>query len=364
MTRTGDSVYHRKDGLWEARYVKEIDAFGKKKYGSVYGHSKREAREKRQDALDRILLYQKATPTRRITIAQLAEEWLYINQNRVKRSTYQRYQGFLKNHIQAVIGNLSAVYLTTASIHEFSLNRFKTGLSPQTVNSILVFLHACLKYGHRQYRLPLPDFIYLTCERKEMRVLSKEEQQRLVEYLLIDIDIYKLGVLVSLYTGMRLGELCALRWEDVDGDCIKVKQTMQRLSKNNGNGTELFIGTPKTETSIRLIPIPSFLKELIDEFKIKGVGQQYFLGTNKKRIVEPRVMQYKFKKYLLEAHIEKANFHALRHSFATRAVECGFEIKSLSELLGHANVQITLQKYVHSSFALKQNNMELLKSVW
>ncbi len=364
MTRTGDSVYHRKNGLWEARYVKEIDAFGKKKYGSVYGHSKREAREKRQDALDRILLYQKATPTRRITVVELAQEWLYLNQNRIKPSTYQRYQGFLKNHIKTVIGNLGAVYLTTGTIHEFSLNRLQTGLSPQTVNSILIFLHACIKYGHKQYKLPLPDFIYLSCEKKEMRVLSKEEQQQLVDYLLKEIDIYKFGVLIALYTGVRLGELCALRWEDIDTDCIRVRQTMQRLSKSNGEGTELYIGTPKTETSVRLIPIPSFLKELLEEFREKGIGFQYFLGSNTKKVVEPRVMQYKFKKYLLEANIKKANFHALRHSFATRAVELGFELKSLSELLGHANVQVTLQKYVHSSFTLKQNNMELLKSVW
>lgn len=364
MTRTGDSVYHRKDGLWEARYVKEIDVFGKKKYGSVYGHSKREAREKRQEALDCILLYQKATPTRKITVSQLAQEWLYINQNRVKPSTYQRYQGFLKNHIEDVIGNLSAVYLTTAAIHEFSLNRLKIGLSPQTVNSILIFLHACLKYGHRQYKLPLPDFVYLTCEKKEMRVLSKEEQQRLVDYLQVDTDIYKFGVLVALYTGVRIGELCALRWEDIDRDCIRVRQTMQRLNKSNGEGTELFIGAPKTDTSVRLIPIPSFLKDMLEDFRVEGKEQQYFLGSNNKRVVEPRVMQYKFKKYLLAANIANANFHALRHSFATRAVEVGFEIKSLSELLGHANVQITLQKYVHSSFALKQDNMELLKAIW
>lgn len=364
MKRTGDSVYLRKDGLWEARYVKEIDALGKKKYGSVYGHSKREAREKRQDALDRILLYQKAVPTRRITVVQLAQEWLFINQSRVKVSTYQRYQGFLKNHIEPILGNLSVVYLTTATIHEFSLNRLKTGLSSQTVNSILIFLHACLKYGHRQYQLPLPDFVYLTCEKKEMRVLSKDEQQRLVGYLLEDTDIYKFGVLIALYTGVRIGELCALQWEDVSSDCIKIKQTIQRLNSNNGAGTELYIGAPKTDTSVRIIPIPSFLKELIEEFRIKGLDQQYFLGSKVKRVVEPRVMQYKFKKYLSEANIEKANFHALRHSFATRAVEVGFEIKSLSELLGHANVQITLQKYVHSSFALKQDNMELLKAMW
>ncbi len=364
MKKTGDCVYHRKDGLWEARYVKEIDVFGKKKYGSVYGHSKREAREKRQDALDRILLYQKAVPTRRITVAQLTQEWLFINRNRVKLSTYQRYCGFVKNHIESVIGGLSVVYVTTATIHEFSLERLKTGLSPQTVNSILIFLHSCLKYGHRQYQLPLPEFVYLTCEKKEMRVLSKEEQQHLVAYLIDDIDIYKFGVLVALYTGIRIGELCALRWEDIETDCIRIRHTMQRLNKKTGSGTELFIGAPKTTTSIRFIPIPSFLRDMMEEFRSNGVGQQYFLGNKEKRVVEPRIMQYKFKKYLLEAGVEKANFHALRHSFATRAVEAGFEIKSLSELLGHANVSITLQKYVHSSFALKQSNMELLSSMW
>ena len=364
MGRTGDAVYHRKDGLWEARYVKEIDAYGKKKYGSVYGHSKREAREKRQDALDRILLCQKAVPTRRITVMQLAQEWLFINQNRIKLSTYQRYQGFLKNHIEPVIGNLSVVYLTTATIHEFSLNRLETGLSPQTVNSILIFLHACLKYGHKQYQLPLPEFIYLSYEKKEMRVLSQEEQQRLVNYLLKDTDIYKFGVLIALYTGIRLGELCALKWEDVGSDSIKIKHTMQRLSKNNGEGTDLFIGAPKTTTSMRIIPIPSFLKDMIEEFRRKGEGQIYLLGSKDKKVVEPRLMQYRFKRHLLEAQIEKANFHALRHSFATRAIEVGFEVKSLSEILGHATVQITLDKYVHSSFELKQDNMDLLKAAW
>ena len=168
MSKHGDAIYHRKDGLWEARYVKEIDVFGKKKYASVYGHSHKEAKEKRQDALDRILLYQKAVPPRRITVVSLAKEWLYINQNRVKPSTYQRYEGFLKNHIESVLGNVCAVYLSTAAIHEFSLNRLKTGLSPQTVNSILIFLHSCMRYGQRQYHLPMPEFVYLTYEKKEM----------------------------------------------------------------------------------------------------------------------------------------------------------------------------------------------------
>ena len=363
MARRGESIYHRKDGLWEARYVKEIDATGKKKYGSAYGHSYREAKEKRQDALDHILLYQKAPTLRGITVSQLAHEWLLINQGRVKPSSQQRYRDFIKNHIEPGLGTVRAVYLSTVNIHIFAQNRLSAGLAPQSVNSVLVVLHSILKYGYRQYGLPLPEIIYLAVEKKEMRVLTEAEQKKLTDYLLTDMDRYKLGVLTALYTGLRIGELCALRWDDIKEDCIVVRRTVQRLKKEGTEGTELFIGTPKTSTSMRTIPLPSFLKELIQAQRKEKPGCIYFLGSSPTDIVEPRVMQYRFQKCLQQAGVEKANFHALRHTFATRCVECGFEVKSLSEILGHANVQITLNKYVHSSFELKQANMELLKLI-
>lgn len=360
MSRRGESIYHRKDGLWEARYVKEIDVNGKKKYGSVYGHSYREAKEKRQDALDHILLYQKAPTIRSTTVSHLAQEWLMINRGRLKPSSLQRYQGFVKNHIGPGLGAVRAVYVTTVTIHAFAENRLEVGLAPQSVNAVLVALHSILKYGHRQYGLPLPEFMYLAEEKKEMRVLDQAEQKRLVDYLLTDMDNYKLGVLTALYTGLRIGELCALRWEDIEDNCIQVRRTMQRLKKADGTGTELFIGAPKTGSSIRTIPLPSFLRELIEPCRIGKDGKTYFLAAFPCVVVEPRVMQYRFQKCLKVAGIEKANFHALRHTFATRCVECGFEVKSLSEILGHANVQITLNRYVHSSFELKQANMERL----
>ncbi len=359
MARRGEAIYHRKDGLWEARYVKDIDICGKKKYGSVYGQTYREAKDKRQEILDRMLLCQSTVPLRKITIETLANEWLTINKSRLKKSSYQRYDGFLRNHITPVIGSAGAFHLSTSVVHEFSQNRLNAGLSPQTVNSVLVFLHSIMRYGHRQYHLPLPEFIYLSCGKKEMRVLSKAEQKHLVAYLLRESDIYKAGVLVALYTGLRIGELCALRWEDIQDSSIYVRRTVQRLKREDAKGTELYVSAPKTDTSYRMIPLPSFLKEFIETFRPND-NAGYFLSTY---ITEPRVMQYKFKKYLQEARIENANFHALRHTFATRCVECGFEIKSLSEILGHANVQTTLNQYVHSSFELKKQNMERLASV-
>lgn len=357
MGKRGDQIYHRKDGLWEARYVKEIDGSGKRRYGSVYGKTYKEAK----NAVDNILLYQTPVGPRSITVEKLVTEWLYLNRQRLKVSTYQRYEGFWKNHIEKALGSQTAFHCTTLILYEFGMGRLKTGLSPGSVNAILIFLHSCFKYGHRQYRLPMPDFMYFSTERKEMRVFSTEEQRRLENYLFDQLDIYKFGVLLTLYTGLRVGELCALRWEDVNTDSITVRKTMQRLRKTNGQGSEVVVGSPKTPTSARIIPLPSFLAEYVQHFKHQHEGQTYFLGTDDQMLVEPRVMQYKFKQYLQGLGIEGATFHTLRHTFATRCVECNFEIKTLSEVLGHSNVEITLNKYVHSSMDLKRRNMEKLQ---
>lgn len=194
-----------------------------------------------------------------------------------------------------------------------------------------------------------------------MRVFSREEQCCLEDYLFDRMDIYKFGVLLTLYTGLRVGELCSLQWEDVQPDSITVRKTMQCLRKEDGQGSEVVIGEPKTPTSARVIPIPSFLGEYVGFFKEQGKEQTYFLGATGQTLVEPRVMQYKFKQYLRDLGIEGATFHTLRHTFATRCVECGFEIKNLSEVLGHSRIETTLNKYVHSSMDQKRRNMEKLK---
>lgn len=221
MARRGENIYQRKDGLWEARYVKSVDINGKKKYASVYGHSYKEAKIKRQDALDNILINQKPISFRNITINELVEEWLLINRSRLKLSTYQRYCGYWKNHITPTIGNAKALYFTPLAIRQYSAVLLDKGLCAQTINAVLIFTHSVIKYGHQQYGLPLPEFKYFQTEQKEMRVLSQEEQLRLVEYLKKDMDIYKLGVLIALYTGVRVGELCALQWGDWEDTVLR-----------------------------------------------------------------------------------------------------------------------------------------------
>lgn len=362
MSKKGERIYHRKDGLWEARYIKEIDPFGKKKYGSVYGHTVKEAKEKRQEKEDNIRLFKRPIVTRNMTISELAEEYLYISKSRIKVSTMQRYKGYIKNHFNGTFGKQPIIYITNFSIHDFAVKKLEAGLSPQTVNLILVFLHSCFAYAHKQYNFVVPEIAYLLENKKEMRVLSTEEQKRLARYLKQDLDVYKFGVLLALYTGLRIGELCGLKWEDISEDRIHVRRTVQRLQNENNSGTKLYIGTPKTATSIREIPVPSFLKELIEEFRANST-QEFVLGTDKMPIAEPRIMQIKFKEYLAATQIEKATFHTLRHTFATRCVEVDFEVKSLSTVLGHSNVATTLSLYVHSTFQLKLENMEKLQKI-
>ena len=269
------------------------------------------------------------------------------------------YSSFCKNHIGPQIGNVRVMYLSTVMVHDFAANRVEAGLSPRTVNSILVFLHSVLKYGTRQYRLPMADIVYLSAARKEMRVLSPEEEKKLVAFLLQDMDVYKLGVLLALYTGLRIGELCALRWEDFENDCIKIRGTMQRLQKEDRQGTAVIIVAPKTESSMRTIPLPVFLVAQMEVFR--NGDQEYILGTDKLPVVEPRVMQYRFKRYLKQLNIENATFHTLRHTFATRCVEKSFDVKTLSEILGHSSVTVTLNLYVHSSLEFKRASMQKLQ---
>lgn len=360
MPRRGESIYKRKDGRWEARYVKEIGIDGKKKYGSVYADSYKAVKDKQQ--------YYLTNPTKHslnkedITTSELMQEWLLRNRNQVKKSTLQKYEGLIRNHIEKQLGNIPIKFITSAKLENFSNQQLLNGrsgggaLSRKTVNDILIILGLAFEFAELEYGIPCSKIKYLKDSKKEMRVMSVTEQEIFVNYLLTDIDIYKFGVLLALYTGIRIGELCALCWEDISTNTIRIDKTMQRLKSQSGH-TEINIGEPKSESSKRIIPMPTFLNEYILRFR-KPCG--YVLQNGNIEFVEPRLMQIKFGKMIKECGLPKTNFHALRHTFATRCVESGFDVKSLSEILGHADVKTTLNRYVHSSFELKQSNMEKL----
>lgn len=355
MPRRGENIYKRKDGRWEARYVKEVMADGKKKYGSVYADNYKDAKAKQQQCLLRpkkvVCNYMN------LTVNVMIAEWLDSIKNQVKPNTYQKYESVCKNHIVNELGSILVKLISSYTIINFTNKLKEKNLSAKSINDILIVLGLAFKYAEEEYEIVTPRIRYLKEKKKDMRVLSVDEQLQLTTYLNSNVDIYKFGVLLALYTGIRVGELCALKWEDITDEYIQINKTMTRVKVNNSK-TEIKIGSPKSDSSNRLIPIPQCLLPLINEFRNTG----YVLSKDKLDYTEPRLMQIKFEKIIDDSGLDKTNFHALRHTFATRCVEAGVDIKTLSEILGHSDVKTTLNRYVHSSFELKQRSMKQFES--
>lgn len=351
MPRRGENIYKRKDGRWEARYVKEVMPDGKKKYGSVYADNYKDVKAKQQQCL--------LHPTKvicnsmNLTVGVMISEWLDSIKNQVKPNTYQKYESVCKNHIVKVLGSVLVKLISNYTIINFTNHLKEKNLSAKSINDILIVLGLAFKYAEEEYEIITPKIRYLKEEKKDIRALSVNEQLQLTTYLNSNIDVYKFGILLALYTGIRVGELCALKWEDITDEYIQINKTMTRIKSDNGK-TEIKIGTPKSDSSNRLIPTPQCLLPLINQFRNAG----YVLSTEKLDYTEPRLMQIKFEKMITEAGLDKTNFHALRHTFATRCVEAGVDVKTLSEILGHSDVKTTLNRYVHSSFELKQKSMK------
>lgn len=356
MARKETKIYKRKDGRWEARYLKEIGLDGKKRYGSVYGASYTEAKQKRLAIIQNTRI--RGTALFSLLLSDIMLEWLQSTRNNIKPNTHQKYEGIIKNHIKPCsIGNTNIRFLTSKSISAFADEKVAAGLSLKTVNDILIVIGLALNYAEEVYHIPKIKIYFLKTRTKEMRVLDNSEQKVLESFLVRDMDLYKFSVLLALYTGIRIGELCALDWSDVT-DEIKISKTLYRIKR--GNKTVLEIGDPKTVSSNRIIPIPDCIRDYVEQFRSYGSLLKTRNGTR----VEPRLLQLNFEKYISACGLPKTNFHALRHTFATRCVEAGFDIKSLSEILGHTDVKTTLNKYVHSSMKQKQKNMALLNMLY
>ena len=357
MPRRGTNIYKRKDGRWEARYVVSSSLDGKKKYASVYAATYREAKAKQLECIN----LQCSCPTAKANpkLEDVMWAWLASTVNTVKPSTFQKYESVIRNHIVNGLGNLHLRYLTSQTIDQFAASKLQgeNKLSPKTVNDILSIIGMVFSFAEQEFGYTKPKIRRVKEEHKEIRVLSLEEQRKLEKYLLSDLNLYKLGIIVTLYSGLRIGELCALHWDDVRDGRIYVSKSYRRIK--SGSSTVLEVTSPKTTASVRVIPIPSSIQSIIEPFRSAGP----ILKTRSGKQVEPRLMQAKFHKYLSESGVDNANYHSLRHTFATRCIEAGFDVKTLSEILGHTDVKTTLNRYVHSSYELKQNNMEKLKIV-
>ncbi|MCM1233328.1 MAG: site-specific integrase [Ruminococcus flavefaciens] len=369
MPKQGKNIYLRKDGRWEGRYIKER-VNGKARYGYVFGKSYEEASNKLVQATCQSIDTQNLPST---TFGAISSEWLTVQTPELKASSVARYRNLLNSYILPQFSKRIIQEIQRSEIVVFSRDLLTSGgahsqgLAPKTVNSVLSVLKNVFTYASIEKSILVADIKDISVKQplKPMRILSKGEQKALSEYLCSDPTPCHIGILLSLYTGLRIGEVCALRWKDicVEEQYLYIHQTMQRIQVE-GDGkkrTEVVILPPKSDCSVRRIPIPDEVLRLLktvqrqdDAFLLTGLVHSY---------IEPRCLENRFKAVTQKCGLTGVNYHALRHTFATRCVELGFDIKSLSEILGHASVNITLNRYVHPSMDLKQQNMNLLSGL-
>ena len=354
------TVYRRKDGRYEGRIYKGINDCGKRVYSSVYGHSKEEVIRKLES--DRGS-NDDGAPLTDMTVRELFEEWFNALASRIKISTAANYRMKAEKHIIPIFGNEVCSLIKKKTVYTFIEDKLKIGLSPRYVTDILVLMKSLFKYAHREYNVKnvFDGIIMPKKTKEEVRILTTDEQSTLKRFISDNPNLKTLGVALSMYTGIRIGELCSLTWEDIDLSkrTLTVRKTIQRIQCFDGScRTKLMIAEPKSESSKRIIPIPDCLIKMLEEFR--SDDKAYVLsGVNDP--IEPRNMQYHFAKILRKADLPSVHFHSLRHAFASNAVALGFDVKTLSELLGHSSVELTLNRYVHSSMERKRSCMELLK---
>ena len=297
-----------------------------------------------------------------MTIKELALEWFSVCKNRIKESTAANYRMKIERHIIPTFGGMNAAVIKAKAIYEFMEKKLHDGLSARYISDIMVVLKSIFRYAAREYRINnITDGIIMPKKSKpEITIMSKDEQKKLANYINNNRNSSTLGVALSLYTGMRIGEICALRWENIDMEkrVLTVRHTIQRIQCFEGDRkTKVIIAEPKSQSSRREIPIPDCIMSMLKELKGKNSA---FVLTGTEKTIEPRTMQYRFKRILENAGVGYYNFHVLRHSMASSAVELGFDVKTLSEILGHSSVQVTLDRYIHTSMEHKRNCMNLL----
>lgn len=362
MSRRGENIYKRKDGRWEGRYIRDYQENGRANYQSVYGKSYAEVKSKLANCKE--LQRKGALQGCKLTVNELLEAWLLERQSHVKVSSLARYTVLARKHIAPELGKLAVADLTAKKLEAFTAEKqnrgrldHSGGLSPKTVTDILFVLKSALKLAKRRYGYidtgSAMDAKAPTIPKRRIETFGEYETARMSQILSSDPNLSSTAYLLCLNTGIRLGELCGLRWSDLDckENELRISRTVQRVK--TANRTELIVQSPKSAASERTIPLEPELTRLLMSWRGSASNDAYIL-TGSSRPMEPRTMQYRFKRFLIKNGFAVRNFHVLRHSFATRCISTGMDAKCLSEILGHSNVKTTLQLYVHPSMAQKR----------
>ena len=292
------------------------------------------------------------------TIREIAAAWKEYKRPYVKQSTMAAYVLILENHILPTFGEDNS--LPEQSVQAFVLHKIESGLSTKSVKDILIVLKMVMKFGvkkewmtYYEWDIKYPP----SSENKVLDVLSVTNHRKILNHIQSHFTFMGLGIYISLSTGLRIGEICALKWSDInvtDG-ILTVNRTIERIYIIEGEKkhTELVINTPKTKNSCREIPMNKELLGMLKPLK-KVVNEDYYILTNDERPTEPRTYRNYYKRLMEKLDIPKLKYHGLRHSFATRCIEVGCDYKTVSVLLGHSNISTTLNLYVHPNMEQKK----------
>ena len=300
------------------------------------------------------------------TVGEIARLWKEDKRKYVKYSTFAAYALILEDHILPEFEERTG--LGERDVQEFVLKKIKGGLSTKSVKDILVVLRMIMSFGDRsgawkyeRWRIKFPTERTMS----RMEILDIEDHRRLLQHLQEQPSLQNLGIYMSLTTGMRIGEICALKWADIDLDAgtISVRRTIERIYtvENGVRHTELVIGPPKTPHSIREIPITGALAALLQLLRESASGKDYVL-TGNERPTEPRTYRNLYDRLLKRLGIPHIKFHGLRHSFATRCIESECDYKTVSAILGHSDIRTTLNLYVHPNMEQKKRCIDKMVS--
>ncbi len=300
----------------------------------------------------------------KILFEEIALDWLNHKKISIKQSTYFKYLCSINKYILPELGNLSLNDIRNYDFNLFVEKLMQKKYSSKNIKNILYLLKSILHYIEEKYNyiFKIRNLIIPKENRKLLEILSNKEKNKLENYCINENTLKSLGIVVCLNTGLRIGEICALKWKNIDlnKQILHITCTMQRIYNVQEKKTIISIDSPKTKTSLRDIPISSKMYNILIKLKKKYNDEDFFLTGKTDKFIEPRNYQNTFKKILKKCKIKSYNFHILRHTFATNCVGIGMDIKSLSNILGHASVNITLNQYVHSSYKTQKKFLEKL----
>lgn len=367
VMRKGENIYKRKDGRWEGRYIKGKKESGKTQYGYVYGHSLQEVREKLYPMKIRYFNVLKMNGLSCMSVFEWGTRWLAEIQMDVKPSTYASYYHKLTKYVFPLLGKQSLNELSQESGNRFVQELQEHSLKPSSIHVIFQVVNRMLNHAKNVGRLKFNPFSSVRLpkiKQEKIKALSVRQQRALEKVVLTEQDQKGMPVMVSLYTGLRIGEISALKWKDIDFEqnVIHVEHTCQRIPLINGKKkTKLIFDSTKTIASTRIVPLGKRLKKLLLQYKISNDSNNVFVFSKNNTPTEPRLITYHFHKIREKAGLPMIHFHQLRHTFATRCLESHGDISTVSALLGHTSTQMTLDVYSDSLLEQRFRVIQLLE---